>query len=38
MRAADIIAALPDLPPDIARAIQDLDARAYQSNAARPPE
>ena len=32
MRAADIIAALPDLSPDIALAIRDLDARAYQRN------
>lgn len=32
MRAAEILAAVPDLPPDIARAIYDLDARAYLAN------
>jgi hypothetical protein len=32
MRAAEILAAVPDLPPDIVRAIFNLDARAYQSN------
>ena len=32
MRAAEILAALPDLPPDIRAAIQDLDARAYLAN------
>lgn len=33
MRATEILAAMPDLPPEIRTAIQDLDARAYGSNA-----
>lgn len=33
MRAAEILAVLPDLPTEIRDAIYDLDARAYQSNA-----
>jgi hypothetical protein len=32
MRAAEIIAAAPDLPPAIVQAIYDLDARAYGRN------
>lgn len=32
MRAAEILAALDGVPPDIALAIHDLDARAFGSN------
>lgn len=32
MRAAQILAAVPDLPAEIQAAIYDLDARAYRSN------
>lgn len=32
MRAAEILDACPDLPPEIRAAIYDLDARAYKAN------
>lgn len=32
MRAAEILAGLDNVPPEIAVAIHDLDARAYRSN------